>query len=231
MKKIISIIKKVPWYGYVFAASTIVLQVLVYFITAKINGARLGTFTPVNVKIPWIDDSIPFVVNSSIFYFASYPFWFFGALIASLGGKHRIVNLSIGYATCMLIGALFFIFMPTYYDRVGEGVYDAVKEPGALNGLLSFIYENDGGKVGNNLFPSFHCLVSMWWCLSAHFTKKIRSGWKMFTIIATIIICVCTLTTKQHYFADVISGVGIALVVFIIVMLINPARWIIKKDE
>ena len=228
-KKIISLLKFFPWYGYVFAAGTILLQVIIYFITGTINTARVGNIVPVDVKIAAIDDALPFIVNSSIFYFASYPYWFIAALAVTRCGKEHVVNLAIGYAICIFIGLFFFVFMPTYYDRVGEGVYQAVHQPGGMNGLLAFIYDNDGKEMGNNLFPSFHCLVTMYWCLAAHFRKELPRGYKIFTIIMVILICTCTLTTKQHYFLDVVSGIGIATVIFFIVKFINPARFIFRK--
>ena len=229
MKKVIDFIKSFPWWGYVFAAGTIGLQVLIYFITGQINGARAGSFNAIDVKIPVIDDAIPFIVNSSIFYFASYPYWFIAALAVSKCGKEHVVNLAIGYAICIFIGLFFFVFMPTYLDREAEGVYQAVQSPGATNALLRFIYDNDGGKIGVNLFPSFHCLVTTYWCLAALGRKELRRGYKGFTIIAVVLICTCTLTTKQHYFLDVIGGIGFAVVIFFLIKLINPSKYIFKE--
>lgn len=231
MKKIIDAIKYFPWWGYVFAAATIGLQVLIYFITGQVNSARAGTFNAVDVKLPAIDNGIPFIVNSSIFYFASYPYWFFAALAISRCGKKHTVDCAIGYAICMIIGLMFFVFMPTYLDRTAEGVYQAVQSSGATNRLLRFIYNNDGGEIGINLFPSFHCLVTAYWCLAALTGKELKFGYKICTIIAVILICTCTLTTKQHYVLDVIGGIGIALVIFTIVKLIRPSRFIFKEKE
>ncbi|MBQ0008915.1 MAG: phosphatase PAP2 family protein [Firmicutes bacterium] len=229
MKKIIEWIKEIPWYGYVFAAGCIGVQCLVYLITGQINAGRAETVQAVSVKIAAIDDAFPFIVNSIIFYFASFIFWFLGAIEVSKCGKEHVVNLSIGYFICLMIGLMFFVFMPTYIDRQAEGVLDAVKQPGFTNWLLNLIYQNDGGRYGVNLFPSFHCFVTMWWCLAAHFQKRMRPGYKMFTVIAVILVCVSTLTTKQHYFLDIVGGLGLAVVIFFPIKWINPAKYIFKK--
>lgn len=222
LKKILKVINYFPWYGYVFAACTILFQVTIYFITGQINGARAASIAAVDVKIPAIDNQIPFIPSSAIFYFASYPYWFFAALALTRGGKKELVNLAIGYSICIIIGLLFFVFMPTYLDREVEGVYEVAKSPGPMHNLLSFIYDNDGGKKGVNLFPSFHCLVTTYWCLAALFQKKMSHGWRTFTVIMLVLICTSTLTTKQHYFLDVIGGVGVAIIIFTIVKLVDP---------
>ena len=230
-KKLLQLLKKIPWYGYVFAVCTIGFQSLVYMITGQINAGRADLLNSVNVKIPVIDDAFPFIPNSVLFYFCSFIFWGIGALVASTCGKRHVINLSIGYFICCVVGLMFFVFMPTYIDRVQEGVLDIVRKPDGLNGLLLFLYNNDGGDVGVNLFPSFHCFVSMWWCLAVQFQKNIKRGYKFFTIAAVILICVSTLTTKQHYILDVFGGLGLAIIVYALIAWINPGKYIIKEKS
>ena len=83
MKKLIELVKKVPWWGYIYAACLALFQVGVYFIMNKVNSGRIDLVNSVNVKIPSIDDKFPLIVNSSIFYFLSYPYWIISALIIS----------------------------------------------------------------------------------------------------------------------------------------------------
>ena len=66
MKRLTEFFKSIPWYGYLYAALTVGWQVLIYFITGQINSARASTITAVDVKIPVIDDAIPFIAKLSL---------------------------------------------------------------------------------------------------------------------------------------------------------------------
>lgn len=68
----------------------------------------------------------------------------------------------------------------------------------------------------DNLFPSIHCLVS-WLCwIGLRNQKQIKTGYKIFSFLMAIAICICTLTTKQHVIVDVIAAVGLAEVSYLI---------------
>lgn len=224
LKKVIDYIKSIPWYGWVFAVATWIIQVGFYHTTNRINittGMINNAFAP---KIPWLDDQIAVVPMSGIPYLISYAFWVMGALQVSRTNKENMVNVSIGYFIALLVGLICFVTLPTTLDRKAEGLIDLANSnvPGAS--VIRTIYSCDGGDRGYNLLPSYHCLISLYWCLAVHFQKNISRGYKLFSIMAVVIICFSTVTTKQHYVVDVFAGIGVSLVVFFLIKLINPYK-------
>ena len=45
-----------------------------------------------------------------------------------------------------------------------------------------------------------------------------------------ILICMSTVFIKQHYFLDIIGGVLIAIICYILTNIINPAKYLIKEN-
>ena len=135
-----------------------------------------------------------------------------------------------GSGMCIsLVGYTLFILMPTIMDRVSEGVLQKVQEPGVLNWMMKFIYAADGWEKGRALFPSFHCLMSIYCYLGIRKQNEISRGFKVYTVVMTILICLSTLYTKQHYIVDVIGGLGIPVICYAIVRKLDPAGSIMKE--
>lgn len=72
---------------------------------------------------------------------------------------------------------------------------------------MQFLYNIDSA---DNLFPSIHCTVS-WLCwVGIRKSKNITLVYRYFSLIFAILVCISTLTTRQHVIADDISGILIA---------------------
>lgn len=64
--------------------------------------------------------------------------------------------------------------------------------------------------AADNLFPSIHCLVS-WLCwIGVRKRKDIPTIYRYISLIASLLVCISTLTTKQHVIVDVIGGIALA---------------------
>ena len=70
--------------------------------------------------------------------------------------------------------------------------------------------------AANNLFPSIHCLDSWLSFLMVYKAKTVSKKYKVFVGIFAIMICISTLTTKQHVLPDLISGILIAQITYYI---------------
>lgn len=94
-----------------------------------------------------------------------------------------------------------FLFLPTTNIRpavVGNGIWDV---------LMRFLYQMD---APTNLFPSIHCLLA-WLCyLGVRDMRESGRAAKVMALLTAAVICVSTLTTKQHVIVDVFAGVGLA---------------------
>ena len=228
MKKLVETIKRFPKYGWIATVTIYFFNYALYLLgplLARLLGTNSWAFAP---KIPFIDDNFHVIPVFMIIYIVSYAIWVYGMLVISLTDKRNYINYIIAVEASALIGFLFFIFMPTYMDRVAEGVLKSVDGPGALNWVCRFIYAADGGDYGRALFPSFHCLMSIFCYLGIRKQKEISTGFKVYTLIAAFLICLSTVYTKQHYFIDIIGGLGIPVICYAIVQKIDPATRFFK---
>ena len=153
----------------------------------------------------WIDDWIPLLPIFSIPYLLFIPF-----LVITLGyfvfftKLYQAISISISLIFCIGVAYLFYFFYQTTVLRpeiTGTDVFSK---------LVLYIYSKD---KPNNCFPSLHTALSI---LSYLYWIRIfpRLKWLMATFI--LLIVVSTVTLKQHYIPDVISGIILATTSFYI---------------
>ena len=227
MKKIIATLKKVKKSGWIMGIFLLVIEYVFYLLGNTLS--NLFNIAPISPKIDIIDNNIKMVKIFIIPYIYSYAFWLFAPIVVSLTSKKNFYNYAIGLLLAYFVGFLFFTFMPTYINRVDEGLYDALGND-ILSKLIRLIYNSDGKEYGNNLFPSYHCLISTYCYLGIRKQKEISTGFKVYTLIMAILICMSTVFIKQHYFLDIIGGVLIAIICYILTNIINPAKYLIKEN-
>lgn len=217
-------IKKIPWWGYVLGVFYFVLQYglyrLAHFLSVQ-TGTINRSFAP---KIPFLDDAFPVVGIFVIIYIFSYVFWICGPIAVSLTRKENLINYIVGLSMAYLIGFLIFWFLPTHMDRVAEGLMDISSGNDFSSKLLGIVYSADGSEIAFNLFPSYHCLISLYCYLGVRGQEEISKGFRAYSLIMTILICLSTLLTKQHYIADMIGGLGISICCYLIVKKWNPGK-------
>ena len=229
MKKVVELIKKVSPVGWFMTVFLYGFECLMFLLGPELS-MRTGTDSwEIAPKIPFIDDNIPLVKVFIIIYVASYAFWAVYLLIISTTDSRNYINFIISYTIAAFIGFLFFFLMPTYTDRSAEGVLAAVEGPGILNWGLRVIYASDGWDIGRSLFPSFHCLVSTFCYLGIRKCSYIGRNVKVFALVSIVLICLSTVFTKQHYFMDIVGGVGIATICHVIVCRLDPGTRIVGK--
>ena len=222
-------IKAIPTYGWILGVVYFGLQYGMYRLAnfiANTTGTVSWAFIP---KIPCIDDHIPVVSIFVVIYVFSYVFWIFGPIIASLTEKENFLNYIIGLSVAYIIGFLIFVFAPTYMDRTAEGLLEIASRPGLFNHLLGTVYSSDGSALAFNLFPSYHCLISLYCYLGIRKREEVSKGIRVYSLIMAMLICMSTVLTKQHYFADIIGGLSISIICYTVVQKMNPARRIMAR--
>lgn len=224
----LKIIKKIPWYGYISSIILFGLQYGLYRLGNVISSSL--PLTPFLVKIDVIDDAIKVVPFFVIPYILSYVLWLLGPISASLCDKKHFINFIIGILSAYLIGFLIFAFFPTYMDREVENLYSSLGDD-FFSSLLRTIYDSDGKNMAFNLFPSYHCLISLYDYFAVRKRKEIHVGYRVFTLIFALLISVSTILTKQHYVMDIIGGFGISIICYIVVSFINPGEKIMNKHQ
>ena len=224
-------IKAIPRYGWILGIVYFVLQYSMYRLAnwiSNMTGTVSWAFVP---KLPFIDDRVPVVSIFVVIYLFSYVFWIFGPIIASLTEKENFINYIIGLSAAYIIGFLIFIFAPTYMDRAAEGLLQIASQPGLCNRLLGTVYSSDGSALAFNLFPSYHCLISIYCYLGIRQRTEVSKGIRIYSLVMALLICLSTVLTKQHYFIDIIGGLGISLICYAVVQKVNPAGRILRRRE
>lgn len=217
-------IDRFPIWAWVLTAYCFLVQCGFYFVTSFIvensNGA-IQTYIP---KIPAIDDHIPLIPVFVLVYWYSYVFWIGATLRIAKTSKQNFTNWVIAFTLSEFIGFIIFCLYPTVLDRYEEGLFSLAGKEGFCNRLLWVTYTFDGGRMGHNLFPSYHCMFSMSCYMGVRRKDKVPKWQRVYTLIEIILIFMSTLFTRQHYFMDVISGIAISIICNIIVQKWNPGK-------
>ena len=231
MKKVVELIKKVSPVGWFMTVFLYGFECLMYLLGPELSTCT-GTYRwAIAPKIPFIDDNIPLVKVFVIIYVVSYAFWGIYLLIISTTDSRNYINFIISYMIAAFIGFLFFLFMPTYIDRVAEGAIAVAESPGITNFVLKTAYIFDGWERGWNLFPSFHCMDSMFIYLGMRKRPEIKKSTQITALVMTLLICASTVLTKQHYFIDVVGGLGLAVICHAVVQKLDPAEKLIRNNR
>ena len=217
-------IKQIPRWGWVCGFVYFGLQYGMYRLgdlLSRVLGTISGAICP---KIPIIDDHIPIIPVFVVIYLFSYVFWICGPIAVSLTKRRNFINYITGLSMAYIIGFLFFVFFLTYLDRNAEGLMEQALQTGFFNRLLATIYSADGSNLAFNLFPSYHCLISLYCYLGVRKQPEISKGFRTYSLIMTMLICLSTVFTKQHYFIDIVGGLGISIICYYIVNRIDPGK-------
>ena len=204
---------RVKLYGVIIGLVTLALQHGFYLLGHLI--ASLAGFEPFLPKIPLIDDAIMIVPIFIIPYIWSYAYWAMAPMAVSKCKFDHFLDYLASYLIACVIGCLILSFAPSYMDRVAEGLYD-VNNKGFFYDLTRFWYSLDGTKVAYNLFPSFHCLNSTISFLGVFRRKEIPLWYRIYSFVLTLTIYASTVFVKQHYFIDIIGGVLIGVIAYIV---------------
>ena len=197
MKRVIKrLLGAIPTYSIVPLLVTVLWNQMVY------NGSHLiaGGWRHYDITMAW-ENKIPFQPWTILIYFGAFLFWIGLYIYCACQEKekaHRLLCADfLGKVVCL---ACFLLFPTT-------NVRPEVAGGGLFAALMRFLYWVDAPV---NLFPSIHCLVS-WLCfIGVRRDKKRSLAFKLLVLAGAVAICLSTLTTKQHVFWDVVSGVGLA---------------------
>ena len=193
LKKITGI---VPAYGLFPLVFSFVFNCLVY------SGSRAvaGSWYHHNIESN-LDLRLPFLPQFLIIYFGCYIFWVINYLLVSLREEEIKYRFFTADLYARIICFLFFVFYPTTNVRpelVGNGIF--------VQGM-HFLYQIDEPV---NLFPSIHCMASWFCCIGIRGDKKVPVWYKIVSVMIAVLVFVSTLVTKQHVIVDVIGGVAVA---------------------
>lgn len=171
-------------------------------------GARLLTTNRYHYNIELtIDRAIPFLPWTISIYFLCYLFWIANYIICARQEKRLAYRFLCADCLSKCVCLACFLIFPT------TNIRPAVEGGGIWNELMRFLYQAD---AADNLFPSIHCLVS-WFCyIGIRGKRNIPLWYRCFSCLAAFAVFFSTLATKQHVIVDVIGGVVLAEVCYLI---------------
>ena len=151
---------------------------------------------------------VPLTVVDSMVPFLPWTFWIYGSVYfiyaASCILQDDLFRLRVflyAYLLATVVSSLIFLALPTTYPREPFPV-----DPSGWTGAaLTWFRLID---PPTNCFPSMHVGSATLATLAFYPTRK-KTFW--FFSCWTLLIAIGTLTTKQHYFADVLGGLTLAL--------------------
>jgi len=207
--------KQIPEYALVPLGVMLLLSFVVYEGASLI--ARNQKCFDLTLKI---DEMIPLISWTAVIYLGCYLFWIVNYILSCRRSKKAADTFMIAEIMGEIICFICFIFFPCTLVRPevsGNGFFDQ---------LIKLIYSVD---YPVNLLPSLHCFAS-WMCyLGIKDDVSISKGYKIFSAIFAIMVCVSTLTTKQHVFVDTISGVLLAQICYQITVKLQLYKRLEKK--
>jgi membrane-associated phospholipid phosphatase len=152
---------------------------------------------PVTLPLFAIDRLFPLVPWTFSIYVSDYLLAFFAIILLQEEEFFEYTRLT--FASLIICG-LFFHLFPTTYPRPP---YPTVENP-VVAFLLRAVSFADRPT---NCFPSMHVAMAVtatWALRHRPRTFPVYVGW-------TLAICLSTLTTKQHYFLDIIGGLAVVV--------------------
>lgn len=155
-----------------------------------------------------IDAKIPFVPAAAVPYLSSYVFWVFSYMLLSVLDRPRYSIMLAAETLGCIICFVIYVAFPTRIEQ-------PTPPGGFLGGCLRLLQWLDSPPV--NLFPSMHCMAS-WICVFCA-VGAVPPIWLAMSIVWTLLICWSTVTVKQHYFADTVAGLAVAVIVVAICLL------------
>ncbi|MBQ0045585.1 MAG: phosphatase PAP2 family protein [Mycoplasma sp.] len=254
VKKTRNPFKLIPWYGWVGAVIFIVFQIGLYKLGGFLSEKLVSPHWSVCPKIPVIDDAIPYCPYFFIqIYFLAYAFWFIAPLWISTGKKENFINFMIYGTIASFIGFIWFVLMPSVMNRTDHEVIinnlvvpaenliekaKSIKTP-FTRFLVQAIIAMDTGDLGWNLCPSYHCMASALCAFGVMRIKQHHLGTRIGFEVMAVLVFLSTVFVKQHYFADILGGIGVAAIPYLLtrfvwhpgekIMLNNPQFLQIKR--
>lgn len=172
-------------------------------------------FTPIELKMTFIDQWVPFIPETVWIYVTEYPLF----LVVYFTAKDylNINKYMYSFLAMQSFAVLIFFLWPTTFPR---GQFPLIE--GEMDSLTYSIFSQlRVADTPNNCAPSLH--VSSVYLSSFIFLDEQRSKFKWFFLWATL-IAFSTLTTKQHYLIDLVTGLLMAILFYWIFHKLVPYR-------
>ncbi len=157
------------------------------------------------LPMTWVDLNTPFIPHSVLIYISEY---FYFAFVYILLRHHDNINKYLySFFFLQVLSCTIFVVFPTIYPRENYPV--PADTPAWLSSIWTWLRTQD---AATNCLPSLH-VSSVYLSSFAFLSDKSPVKFWIFFVWSTL-IALSTLTTKQHYVADIVSGLFLAVVFY-----------------
>lgn len=153
-------------------------------------------FQPQLLPMTWVDQAIPFMPNTLWVYVSEYIF--FAVVFILIRDMTTLNKFVYSFTALQLVSVLIFWVWPTTFPRGSFPLAGDLNA--ATQAVFTWLRQMD---TPNNCAPSLH--VSSVYLCSFLFLDEQRKKFAWIFVWATL-IAISTLTTKQHYLVDVVTG-------------------------
>ncbi len=193
---------------------------------------KAGLINASQYHLSIFDQYIPLVPEFIYVYFLTFPLGIVLFFYLAYSNKKAFYNLYVTLVISFAISGFIYFFAETILTKPD---FDPVS---FTDKLLVWTW---GSTAPVNNFPSQHCFMAIAiiiGCLTANGKGKERKMNKIFiyaSVIISLLICMSTVFTKQHYFLDILGSFDIMLIVYSIVRVCGTgdklANWQEKREE
>ena len=157
------------------------------------------------LPLTWVDRNVPFLPYSVYIYISEY--FYFAFVYILLNNYNNVNRYLYSFFGLQIVSCLIFAIFPTVYPRQNFPIDPDL--PIWLQATWTWLRHVD---APGNCFPSLH-VSSVYLSAFVFWTDGQKKKFWIFFAWSTT-IALSTLTTKQHYLADIVSGLSLALAFF-----------------
>ncbi len=178
-------------------------------------------FAPRELPMTFLDEMVPFLPWTIFIYMSEY--FYFTAIYIICKDLENLNKYLYSFFFTQALSCLIFLIYPTTYPRDQFPV--PAETPVLLQSLWAWLRSQD---APTNCLPSLH--VSTVYLSAFIFKDEQREKLPFFLGWATL-IALSTLPTKQHYLVDVVTGLVLAIIMYVMFHRWMPyQRWATKSQ-
>lgn len=215
MKKFIA--KFFPEYAWIPTLICLAVNFIAFYGTRPVN-----RFLPHFSMASALDEMIPFVPAFIIIYVAAYIQWIYGYYAVGRESREFCYRFLSAEVISKIVCLVIFILVPTVMTR------PEIKGNNVFSAMTKIIYAAD---TPDNLFPSVHCLESVFFAIAVCKAKKPSAAAKWINAVLSVLVCASVVLVKQHVVADIIGGVALAVLGILAAKFLRTERMFNRFDK
>ena len=176
----------------------ILIVLALYFPVNRLTHGGVQTLLPIDKLIPLYPPAVvPYLFGDLLI--VGFPIW---AAFKARPGEFEAYTISI--LLVAIVSYLVYLVFPTFVTR------PEISSTDVFSKMLEFIYQSDRAYNTN---PSGHTFYTL---LAFLYLGRWKPRYRPIGIVVTVLILASTLLTRQHYVLDLVSGLALAILAYVV---------------